>query len=446
MKLKGCKIAVLGLGREGAALAAYFKSEDIEADFLDEKVETAGIEFDSFNVKVGATAFSDLGAYDLIFRSPGISPHRREFTSIKGKVTSLTRLFCDLWPGKIIGVTGTKGKGTTASLIKSILGQGAVTNILVGNIGSVTLVDVEKYDPCAVAIMELSSFQLMDLGVSPHIAVVLDVTADHLDYHKDLAEYHNAKIEIVRHQKKDDWLITTHSNPLKDLFVASTKARSVVVDAAPRGGQEGVWWRDSHLYAQWENMDEVLLVSRDELHLIGKHNLTNVAAAVGAALAANVSPDAIQRGIRDFRGNALRLELIGTYRGVTFINDGAATNPCATSAAAAAMTSPFILLLGGRNKGMNYEEMLRGLEKNKYLKEVVAFGEVGEELGGRLGKSALKSNIIRHCEEAIRYGMSAAAKGDTILFSPAAASHDEFKNYEERGQLFNKLAYEYGTR
>ena len=439
MQLRNKQIAVLGLGREGMALKDYFEEEGITADYLDEKeaVDTGG--YPAKHTFTGPGAFDNLSRYNLIFRSPGISPHHPKLQAVSCKLTSLTRLFFDLWPGKIIGVTGTKGKGTTASVIKNILKYARIPSTLVGNIGNVSLADVIQFDKDSWAVVELSSFQLMGLGVSPSVAVVLDVTSDHMDYHINLADYRAAKLEITRHQNARDWLILTVENPIKELILEHTHAQIIEVSLnEPAKGENSAYWSGDKLIAKIDGRRKELAAAGD-VKILGSHNKLNIAAAAAAAAVVGIDEIAIKRGIQEFHGMPMRLENIGAYGGVTYINDSASTNPQTTLAATQAVSGRTILLMGGRNKGLDYGDLVAGMKKENKIKRVITYGEFGPELYEILTKAGVGGvEWAESMVAALRRAMALAERGDTVLLSPGAASFDEFDNYQARGQAFNK--------
>jgi UDP-N-acetylmuramoylalanine--D-glutamate ligase len=442
MDLHNKKIAVLGLGREGQALAKYFRDERIVADYLDEQA-TDHQGFPSHKVKVGPLAFDNLSRYDLIFRSPGIAPYHPKIKPYQKKLTSLTKLFFELWPGRIIGVTGTKGKSTTSSLIKEILDGAQIKADLVGNIGNVNLLGFDQYSADSWAVMEMSSFQLVDLGVSPQIAVVLDISSDHLNYHGSIEEYQRAKLEITKHQGPDDWLVVTNSNPLRPKFMNLSKSQVVTVYNDHQGGKENTaWWDNDSLNVNIRGVKRKVFAARD-LKIIGQHNQINASMAAAVGIIVGVKPDVIARKLSEFRGMPMRLENIGTFSGVTFINDSASTNPLTVAAAIRAMTKPSIFLVGGRNKGLDYTELAQNIAGSQNVKAVITYGEYGPTLFKLLANAAGKNIYhVAKMDEAVARACQLAESGDNVILSPGAASFDEFDNYQARGQKFNQLIYD----
>lgn len=446
MEFKGKNIAVLGVGREGVALAEYFKLHDITADFFDENPESEISEIKKFGFSVTSKigAFDNLNDYDIIFRSPGISPNHPKLKSIAGKLTSLTELFINLWPGKTIGVTGTKGKGTTASIIKSILDEAGKDAMLVGNIGHVNLVEIDQHSSESYAVMELSSFQLMGLGVSPDIAVALDISVEHLDYHKTINEYRNVKLEISRYQSQDDWLVVTAKNSLLGKFKNTSKANIVEVfgGSIPAPTDNSVWWNGDTLCTNVNRQD--FCIDLKNIKLVGEHNKVNVAAATAVGIIVGITLDVIEKAIKEFQPLSQRLENIGTFGGVKFINDSASTNPPATAAAIDAFSEPEIVIMGGKNKGLDYEDLIDKIASKCNVKKLIVFGALTNEIEMACGRINFDNIIaVETLEDAITKTKEIAVRGDVVIFSPGAASFDQYKNYNVRGQKFNKLVYEY---
>jgi len=442
MELKGKKIAVLGLGREGLALARFFNQERIDADFLDENsnADDADIVAQGFCTVIKPNAFASLNKYDVIFRSPGISINHPRLLGVRKKLTSLTRMFFELWPGKVIGVTGTKGKGTTASLIKSILNEAGVPSVLMGNIGEVGLTDIAKYNKDAVAVYELSSFQLMELGVSPDIAVVLDVSSEHLDYHKDVNEYRRAKLEIVKHQLSKGWLIITCQNPSFDDFAGASHAQKIGVSLLSNCLEKSVWWHEHTLNQTVSEGGEKVVTDRD-IKITGAHNMVNIACATGAALALGIDIAQIIKGITVFTGLPYRLQNIGIFGSVTYYNDSASTNPQTVLAATSAVSGPKHLIIGGRNKGLEYDDMVKKLIRDGNIITIIVYGELRKEMPEVTSIEYNKFVMVENLAQAVEKVVELSKPHDSVIFSPGAASFDQFTNYEVRGQAFNKIVY-----
>ena len=356
-------------------------------------------------------------------------------------------MFFDLWPGKIVAVTGTKGKGTTASLIKAILDQSSLRSVLLGNIGIADLTVADNASGNDWAVVELSSFQLMGLGVSPDIAVMLDVGEEHLDYHASLVEYREAKLEIMRHQKKNDWLVITGENSLLNKAQVLAKGRILKVfgDIKATPGAPALWWQNDSLFSNIGEKEKIMPLS--DVAINQPHNRLNVAVAVAVAKVLGIDNKAICRAVKNFKGLPLRLEEVANIGGILFVNDSASTNPNTTIAAIKAYTQgPLILLVGGKNKGLDYSALVRELSLARNIKMVYLFGALGRELTLLFedAKNKIKFTVVSTLAEALQQTKKSKS-GDTVLFSWRGELRSICKLLV-RGQQFNKLIYEHFSR
>lgn len=407
------KIALLGYGKEGQAVEQYFRKHDndfecdIFSDFTPEEIRQ-----------------KDFTGYDLVFRSPSVPPMR-----LKNE-TSATRYFFEHCPCPIIGVTATKGKGTTCSFIKSLLDTSGEDVHLVGNIG-VPAIDVLDYlTPESIVVYELSSFQLWDLTVSPHIAVIGHLEPDHLNIHRDYDDYLAAKSHICTYQNKNDFVVYYADNPES---VEIAKKSNAVAIAYP-----------------FEIDEEI----KNAVKLPGKHNLNNALAAIAAvACYKNISlgeylsdfRSEIITGLDNFKGLPHRLEFLREIDGVKIYDDNFSTNPSSTRVAVEAFPdSNETVIIGGRDK-TNYEDLPEIYEilKAGQVKNIVLIGESGHELATRYHDERFR--LANSLEEAFILGLrlakenSSAGVDSILLMSPAAASFDMFDSVYDRGDKFKNL-------
>lgn len=420
-KFQGKKIAVLGLGIEGKDAINFLLKKGASVTLLDKKSESdldfEGVEKENVKIVTGAGYLKDgLVNFDVIVRSPGVYRYIPEIVEAEkngSKITSGIKIFFDECPGRIIGVTGTKGKGTTSTLIYDILKAAGRDTYLSGNIGKPSLELLPKLTKDSWVVMELSSFQLFDMSKSPHIAVVLNITLDHMDWHKDREEYVKAKENIVKFQRKDDYAVLNEEYETPRSFEKAAKGKVV--------------------YYSKKNMNEKY---KNDLLLRGEHNLENIAAAVAATKCAGVSDDLTLPVVRGFKGLEHRLELVGNFDGISYYNDSFATGPQPTIAAIKSFREPVTLILGGSDKGLDYTELREVITDKENVKNLILIGDMGEKIGkGIFGKSiislgkAAMADIVGKAKEI-------TPKGGVVILSPAAASFDMFKNYKERGNQF----------
>ena len=432
------KIAILGFGKEGQSTLKYlektraFKNAEI---WICDK--NKGLKIPArYHKKLGENYLTELHKFDIVFRSPGIPYLHPEIQNAKRAgtiISSATKLFfAEIYslknPPKIIGITGSKGKGTTSTLIAKILSESGEKVILAGNIGRPMLDALSKVHNAEIIVLELSSFQLQDLLFSPHIAVVLDIFPDHLDHHKHVREYVNAKVNIGKFQKRSDMIF----------YFANKHGSQAIAKKSPA------------------QKISVLPTSQ------GLHKNYDMAISVTRKL--GVSEKTIKKAILNFHGLEHRLEHVRTLQqhtdklknvGISFYNDSAATNPEATAAAIRTLTTNnqklitnVILIIGGRDKGLPYKPLIQAAKESKNLKFIFLIGENKHTLKRALTNK--KYQIITHktLADAVKHAYKSAQLlvtnyqlPVTVLFSPASTSFDMFKNYAERGKIFKKLVH-----
>jgi UDP-N-acetylmuramoylalanine--D-glutamate ligase len=402
------KIALLGYGKEGRAAENYFKTHfNAECDI-----------FESFTYE--EIKQRDYSSYDIILRSPSVPP-----LSLKNE-SSLTKYFFDHCPCPIIGVTATKGKGTTCSFIKSLLDTLGEDAYLVGNIGTPSIEILDNLKPTSVVVYEMSSFQLWDLQKSPHIAVIGHIEPDHLNVHKNYADYLNAKANITRWQTADDYLIYYSKDQETTEIASTSKAHKIPYP--------------------YETPADILAA----IHLPGIHNQENAIAAIAAVASyKNISPDEFIRenksqittGLGNFHGLPHRLEFLRELNGVKYYDDNFSTNTSSTRVAVNAFPdNNIVIILGGRDK-TNYEDLPEIYEiiKAPQVKKVILIGESGHELANRYQDS--RFILANSLEEAVHSAKQAAESlaDAVVVMSPAAASFDMFENVYDRGDKFKNL-------
>lgn len=418
--LKNKKIAVIGSGVEGLSSEKFLKEKGAMVALFD---KTQGDDY-----------LKDLGKYDLIVRSPGIKPQLLEKYK---NVTSQTKLFFDLAPCKIIGVTGTKGKGTTSTLIHKMLEKQGFDAYLGGNIGMPPFDFLDKLNAQSIVVLELSSFQLIDLDKSPHISVMLMTTSEHLDYHKDLEEYVDAKRNILKFQTSEDYAILNRDYIASNESDIHTNAKVFYV-STERNGYEGCSIKDNAVFLKLNGKEDEI-IDASEILLPGIHNLENVSAAVLAATLSGVSKENIVAVLKTFKGLEHRLELVGTINGVKYYDDSFSTTPETAIAAINAFKNPEILILGGSSKNSNFEELSRVISNSKNVKAIIGIGVEWERIKEHitnLGSVIFLIEGATNMEQIVKAASKIALSEDVVLLSPACASFDMFKNYKDRGEQF----------
>jgi len=425
-KYKGKKLAILGYGLEGQATHNYLSSHGVSADVLDEKNSSDYLQ--------------KLIDYDIVFRTPGISPLRPELVAASraGVVfTSQLETFFEGCAGKIIGITGTKGKGTTSTLIYDILKAEGFDVFLGGNIGVPAISFLDEVKAESWVVLELSSFQLQTLEQSPYMAVVLNITSEHLDYHQDTAEYRKAKSNIVSHQSTSDYAIMNDDYDVSRDFAKLTPANKYFFSKEHKVPGCYVDTKDQIILdVEGENL---LIAKAEELKLRGRHNLENVAAAVCASYLAGVKTQTISAVIRNFQGLEHRLELVREVAGVRYYNDSFSTVPETAIAALNSFTEPIVLIAGGSDKKSDYRELGQKIVSSQ-VKAIILMGDMAETIRAAIPATFQGETImgISKMNEAVNRAASMTESGDVVLLSPACASFGLFENYKDRGNQFKE--------
>ncbi len=436
------RIALLGLGVENRALARFLHARQIPfsvCDVRDPATPVEGVQ----QWRIGEGYLDDLTDFDLLFRTPGLptlDPRLCAARRCGVEVSSQTRLFLQLCPAPVLGVTGTKGKGTTTALLHALLATDPSARVFSGgNIGRPPLEFIDELQPNDRVVLELSSFQLQDLDQSPHIAVVLSVTEDHLDYHADRAEYVDAKKPVCRYQTPGDILVVNRDCPTAQTFaeenIAAQWAFSTTAPSIP-----GAWTADGQLWACCPEERPTAICPVADIPLRGQHNWSNAAAAVAGALAFGAPATRFAEAIRAFAGLPHRLEYVAECDGVTYYNDSLATTVDATCAAIRAFDAPLLLIAGGASKGADFSDLGIAIAEAN-VRVVLLIGQEAPRIAAAV-QQAGADGIIHCCRDllqALDTARDLAQTGDVVLLSPACASFDQFASYAERGDLFKRL-------
>ena len=442
------KIIIAGYGIEGISNLIYFRQKFPGAEFAvaDERPADKLLAIpDGVKLISGKNVFSkQLDGADLVVRTASLPPRN---IKTNGKIWSATNEFFDKCPAPIIGVTGTKGKGTTCSLIVSILRAAGQTVHLVGNIGVPALDVLPKIKKTDIVVYELSSFQLWDLEKSPHIAVVLMIEPDHLNVHTDFADYLNAKKNIRRHQCISDKCIYHPRNKYSQEVAAAPLDKlpdtgdnhGDTLDFAQRYAipdDDQVYVQDGYLCVQNRR-----ICNASHLRLPGAHNLENACAAMSAVteLPVTVTDEQFVTGLESFTGLPHRLKFVAEKNGVKYYDDSISTTPGSAIAALKAFTEPKVLILGGSDKGADYTELAQEIARRQ-MRAVIVNGANASEIIEILHKNKVSCRVVQLEMSAMPTVVEAAANqaqsGDVVILSPAAASFDMFKSYSDRGDQF----------
>lgn len=411
------KILILGFGKEGQDTLKFLKKlfpEKVIGVADQKQFPISNFQFSNIRWHLGKNYLKALKDYDVIIKSPGI-PFKVLPKSQLSKIITQTEIFFENCPGKIIGVTGTKGKSTTTSLIYKILKSGGVKTYLVGNIGKPVLNLLFSARQKDVYVYELSSFQLTGLKKSPCLAVFLNIYPEHLDYYKDFKEYANAKANITRYQTKNDYLVFNSGDKLVKEFARKSRAKKIPI----RG-----------LYYDLNK---------------------NAARAVGKIF--KIPKATIEKVIREFKPLAHRLEYVGTFKRIKFYNDALSTIPEATIAALDILGNDVeTIFLGGFDRGLDFKNLAKRVLESK-VKNMILFPTTGETIWREILKEVKndfaklpKAFLVQNMRDAVKMAYEHTSRGKICLLSTASASFSIFKDYKEKGNLFKKYIKLYGKK
>lgn len=493
------KIAVLGYGVEGKSMLKYLlKHKYSNVTVCDKRVHLDEKMPNGVSVRLGEHYLDDLGDFDIVFRSPGITYFDPSIVAARlagAQITSPTQFFLNNCPCAVVGVTGTKGKGTTSTLIYEILKEAFASGdylmamkgrkrhtYLGGNIGNSPIDFLDKLKGDDVVVLEMSCFQLGDLKKSPHVAVLLNTTSDHLDYYPDRDEYLRAKELILAHQDEDDLAILNQDYEYSKYYEPQVRGRLSWI--SPRGeglkngmDGDGAVYTEEGVIMYSHNGKSAMVMPVRNVALIGSHNIENVCSAIAAVKEFGVSDVVIEKVVKKFKGLPHRLEFVRTLNGVKYYNDSFSTNPQTSMAAVDSFDVPTILIAGGSDKGLDYYEWARKILIKPSLQGVVLFGETSEKMWDAINTAekklkegegsptilAMCKNLKEAISKAKKYAEEILAKGEivsgdgicfktgktdivrkkvknaVIVMSPAAASFDQFKDYKDRGKKFIEM-------
>ncbi|MGB8988202.1 MAG: UDP-N-acetylmuramoyl-L-alanine--D-glutamate ligase [Candidatus Sulfotelmatobacter sp.] len=448
MDLKDKRVLVVGLGKSGVASALFLKAHGAQVTVSDTKSgddlrnEIPTLLDHGITVETGGHGERTFRGQDLIVVSPGVpvdAPPLVQARALGEMVIGEIELAAQFLPGPIVAITGSNGKTTTTTLTGEILAASGLPTLVGGNIGTPAISLAERGKPETVIVLEVSSFQLETIqSFHPKVAVVLNVTPDHLDRHRTLEAYVDAKARIFENQTSEDFAVLNADDPTCVVMAGRTQAQ-VFWFSRQKEVKQGAWVRDGAIVfrdglgPEKTVQREIMLVS--EIPLKGAHNLENVLAAVSAAMLMGCAPEKIREAVRDFKAVEHRLEYVATIRGVDYYNDSKATNVDATIKALESFPANIHLILGGKDKGSDYS-VLNDLLRQR-VKRVYTIGAAAAKIESQI--KDLEVVRAETLENALRKANAAAQPGDVVLLAPACASFDQFKNYEQRGQVFKEI-------
>ncbi len=447
------KVAIIGLGVSNLPLIEYMYKKQARVTVFDDreidsipkeimdKITTYGFEF-SF----GKNNLQKLKNFNIIFRSPSCLPTKPELQAEEERgaiVTTEIEMLMKMCPCKVIGVTGSDGKTTTTSLISAILRKAGYNVYLGGNIGIPLFTKLNQIKPDDIVVLELSSFQLMGMQVSPNISVITNITPNHLNIHKDYEEYIEAKKNIFKFQNEDDILILNYDNEITRDCIK--EANGKVIYFSGKEKIDNGFIVDNKIIKECEDKIRKHILDCNEVILRGQHNYENIATAIAATKSLVKIDDCIS-AIKEFKPVEHRLEFIREIEGVKWYNDSVSSSPTRTIAGLKSFDEPIVLIAGGYDKNLDYTPIAKPILEN--VSALILLGETSEKIYEAVKLECDNQNkelpiyMCNKLEETVQIARKIAKKGQVVLFSPASASFDMFKNFADRGQKFKNLVKE----
>jgi len=393
------------------------------------------------NLSLGEHYLEKIKNVDFVIKTPGITKEKVLEYFPSEKITSQADLFIRFYSSQIIGITGTKGKSTTSSLIHHILEVAGEKSILLGNIGKPSFDYIQNIDKETHIVYELSSHQLDDVRYSPHVAIILNLFEEHLDHYGSFENYKNAKYNISKFQQNNDWLIINRDDPILERKYADVHSKKLFFSKDSKI-EQGAFISDlGNIQIKLEE-DTFSYNFSKRIALPGNHNLKNISAAVLATKIIGIEDKAIFEAVNSFTGLEHRLEYVGLFKGVHFYNDSIATIPEATIEAIKTLKTVDTLILGGKDRGIDYQGLIDFLPDSA-VRNIIFLGDAGNRIYNGIktkGKFSGNMFLIKSFDEIKNLVLKNTPNGTICLLSPAASSYDMFNNFEERGRVFKKIA------
>ena len=444
---RGKKVAIIGIGVSNLPLLEYFYDLNARVTIFDskesnqisveamQKIEKYGFEFIG-----GKDSLSRLKGFDIIFRSPSCMPDRPELVEAveNGAVlTSEIEMVLKLAPCKVIGVTGTEGKTTTTTLINEIVKKSGRKTYLGGNMGKPIFTKIRNVKPENIIILELSSFQLSDMDISPDISVVTNIYPDHLNVHKSYEEYREAKKNIFKHQSENGIVVLNYDNEFTREFAKEANGKVIFFSSKEKLDDGFIYDKADGTIKYCKDGVRRHIIKKEDIKLRGIHNYENICAAL-AATSSIVDVDTQVKAIEEFTGVEHRLEFVRELNNVKWYNDSIGTSPASTIAGLNSFDEDIILLAGGSDKGRDYKEVGEAIARK--VRALILTGPTSEKIENAT-KQALNGKSIEiyytsNMQESVNLAKEIAKAGDVVLLSPASASFDLYKNFEDRGHQF----------
>ena len=435
-KLDGKKIAILGFGMEGKSTYKFIrKFSNCILYILDQKdySDDELIKDDSNIVVISDNYLSNLDSYDIIIKAPGVVLKDIDITNFKDKITSQLELLMEVNRKNIIGVTGTKGKSTTTTLIYEIFKNSGYDAHLLGNIGTPIFDDIDNFKDDSILVIEMSALQLEFVNVSPHVAILLNLFEEHLDHAGSVEHYYENKLNIFKYQDKMDTGIYAYDNDNVREYMENNTYKQDMVSVSLKDNTH-MHIIDNYIYYKNKKLYDIT----SKRNLIGDANLENIMFCLAVAEVYYLPLDKVIDTINNFKPLAHRLELVGEYNGITYYDDAIATIPEACINAIKSLIKVDTLILGGMDRGINYDKFIEYLKTNS-ITNLICMPETGYKIADSLMTSNKRIYKCETLEDAVSTAKKVTKKGYICLLSPAAASYNKYKNFIEKGNKFQEL-------
>jgi len=447
-KLANKKIVLLGFGREGQSSLSLIRrvlpQVTLHIADIDESITGNSLVIDDPNVffKLGPDYLKGLDEFDLIMKTPGISMKDIDYSIDREKITSQTDLFTEVYSDQIIGITGTKGKSTTSTLLHTILKRAGKDAILLGNIGRPAFNSIEDIHQDTLIVYEMSSHQLENISAAPHIAILLNLYQEHLDAYHSFRDYQLAKMNILRFQNEDNYFIYNADDSIISGLIREFQIRRNYQPFSFENElADGSFIRDGMIMYSDDCVSQPVLDLTKKRKLKGDHNVRNIMAVINACKILGIENEIIQEGVAGFTGLEHRMEYVGQFAGIFFYNDSIATIPEATMEAIKALEKVDTLILGGFDRGIDYTG-LAGFLSVSMVRNFIFTGEAGKKIRDLFEprkKQDQRIFLINKFDDFLELALKHTLQGSICLLSPAAASYDEFQNFEMRGKRYKGL-------
>ena len=440
--LENKKILILGYGIEGESSYKFLRKHFPEKKLFISDKNTALLNnhidlIEDINVEVslGKNYLKDLEDFDLILKAPGISFKNIDISKFENKITSQLELLFEFVDVYTIGITGTKGKSTTSSLIYRVLKDQGKDTYLLGNIGEPIFNDIDLLTKNSIVVIEISSHALEFIKKSSNIGLILDIYEEHLDHYKNLNKYIEAKFNLAKYQNNNDFLIYNYDNELMNNYKFAYKENDYAISLISEPNVKNkVFLRNNLIYCNNKNLMNI----NEKMNLKGIHNTQNIMFVLAVCDILKLDFQKAINSIKKFKPLEHRMEYVGNFDGIDYYNDSIATIPEATINSIKAIKNINTIIVGGKDRGVNLDSLINFLGKSE-IENIICLPKTGEYIKNGLEKSTKNIKLVSTMDEAVKLAKKVTKKGKVCLLSPAASSYGYFKNFEERGNIFKNL-------